>query len=53
MGNEHHGEEVGNLEVDTPRDKADTRGCGEEEVHNHVADEFYRSMNRRQMGYGV
>jgi hypothetical protein len=53
MGNEHHEEEVGNLEADTLRDRADTRGCGEEEVHNHVGDEFYRSMNRRQMGYGV
>jgi hypothetical protein len=53
MGNEHHGEEVGNLEADTLRDRADTRGCGQGEVHNHVADEFYRSANHHQMGYGV
>jgi hypothetical protein len=53
MGNEHHGEEVGNLEADTLRDTADTRGCGEEQVHNHAVDEFDQSMNCRQGGYGV
>ena len=50
MGNGHHGEGADNLERDTLHDKEDTRGCGEGGLHNHAADEFYRSKNRRQQG---
>ena len=53
MGNEHHGEGADNLERDTLHDKGDTRGRGEVGLHNHAADEFYRSKNRRQQGCGV
>jgi hypothetical protein len=53
MGNGHHGEGADNLERDTLRDKGDTRGCGEGGLHNHAADEFYRSKNRRRQGCGV
>jgi hypothetical protein len=53
MGNGHHGEGADNLGRDTLHDKGDTRGCGEVGLHNHAADGFYRSKNRRQQGCGV
>jgi hypothetical protein len=53
MGNGYHGGEADNLERDTLHDKGDTRGCGEGGLHNHAADEFYQSKNRRQQGCGV
>jgi hypothetical protein len=53
MGNGHHGEGADNLERGTLRDKGDTRGCGEGGLHNHAADEFYRSKSRHQRGCGV
>jgi hypothetical protein len=53
MGNGHHGEGADILERGTLHDKEDTRGCGEAGLHNHAADEFYQSKNRRQQGCGV
>ena len=53
MGNGHHGEGADNLERDTLHDKGDIRGCGEGELHNHAAGEFYRSKNPHQQGCGV
>ena len=53
MDNVHRGGEVGNLEVDTLRDKADSRGCGEGVQCSHGADGSYRSEDHRLEGCGV
>ena len=53
MGNEHHGEGVGNLGAGTPHDRADNPGYGEGGPHNHAVHEFCQSMTHRLGGCGV